>query len=60
MKTPDLLTLWIWSICYYKGMNLWMIPKPPCLAISMAISYSVTVSMGDETMGVFKGIFLEK
>lgn len=41
-------------------MNLWMIPKPPCLAISMAISYSVTVSMGDETMGVFKGIFLEK
>lgn len=36
-----------------------MIPSPPCLAISMAIADSVTVSIGDDTRGTFKGIFLE-
>lgn len=40
------------------GKNLWIIPKPPYIAKCLAILYSVTVSIGDETIGIFKGIFL--
>lgn len=34
-----------------------MTPSPPRSAIWMAIECSVTVSMGEETRGVFKVIF---
>jgi len=37
-----------------------MIPNPPFLAISIAMPASVTVSIGEETMGTFKGMRLEK
>ena len=40
-------------------MNLCMTPMPPFLAIPMAILYSVTVSIGEDTKGTNKGIFLE-
>ncbi|KAH3683422.1 hypothetical protein WICPIJ_005641 [Wickerhamomyces pijperi] len=36
----------------------WMIPIPPNKAMWMAISASVTVSIGEETNGVFKVMFL--
>lgn len=32
----------------------WMTPTPPCRAMWMAISCSVTVSMGEETKGVLR------
>jgi hypothetical protein len=41
------------------GMKRCKTPSPPCLAISIAIAASVTVSMGDETMGMLSGMFLE-
>ena len=59
MNTPERLTFSISWHCYSIDMNLWRIPSPPCLAISMAIADSVTVSIGEETIGTFKGIFLE-
>jgi hypothetical protein len=37
-----------------------MMPKPPSLAIEMAMVDSVTVSMGEEIMGKLRGIFFEK
>ena len=37
---------------------LWMTPAPPSLAISSAIRHSVTVSIGDETKGSSRVIFL--
>ena len=40
-------------------MNLCITPIPPFLAIPIAILYSVTVSIGDDTNGTNKGMFLE-
>ena len=44
-----------------SGVQLWwIIPMPPPRAMEMAISCSVTVSMGLETNGAFSVIFLVK
>lgn len=60
MNTPALFTFFICSTCYSIGINRCKIPRPPCLAISIAILYSVTVSIGDETIGMLRGMFFEK
>ena len=49
-------TMFAWSSMV---INRWIIPRPPFLAIPTAISYSVTVSIGDETIGILRGTFLE-
>ena len=54
-----LLTFSTSSTCCSTVLNLWMIPKPPHLAISIAIPDSVTVSIGDEMNGILSGTFLE-
>ena len=36
-----------------------MQPNPPLIAISFAIFHSVTVSIGELTIGIFNGTFLE-
>lgn len=59
IKTPALFTFYIWLTCYYIGMNLCKMPSPPCLAIYMAIRYSVTVSIGEETIGTLRGMLWE-
>uniref|UniRef100_A0A6B0U9R3 Putative secreted protein n=1 Tax=Ixodes ricinus TaxID=34613 RepID=A0A6B0U9R3_IXORI len=52
------LTLWT-SLAWCSGVQLWwMIPMPPQRAIAIAISDSVTVSIGDETSGAWRVMFL--
>lgn len=47
------------SLAWNSGVQLWwMKPIPPVSAIAMAIPASVTVSIGEETNGVFSVIFL--
>jgi hypothetical protein len=60
MKTPERLTFSISKHCSSIGINLCKIPNPPCLAISIAIEDYVTVSIGDETIGMLRGMCLEK
>ena len=44
------------SACRSTDMFLWMIPSPPSRAKAMAISASVTVSMGELSSGMFKAM----
>ena len=60
IKAPDFLTLMTSLACSLTEKNLWMIPSPPYLAIPMAMSASVTVSIGEDTIGIFNGVFFEK
>jgi hypothetical protein len=60
MKTPDLLTFSIYRHWSSIDIKRWIIPRPPCLAISIAMADYVTVSMGEEMKGTFRGMFLEK
>jgi hypothetical protein len=41
------------------GMKRWIMPKPPLRAIYIAIRDYVTVSIGEDTMGIFNGTFWE-
>ncbi len=54
-----LLTLFTWAAYSSADKNLWIIPRPPLTAMPIAISYSVTVSIGELTMGTFRGMFFE-
>ena len=54
----DLLTFLTSLACLSIDMFLWITPIPPCCAIDMASSCSVTVSIAAEIMGVFMTIFL--
>ena len=47
------LTLSTSSVCRSIDMFLWMTPMPPSWARAMAISLSVTVSMGELSSGMF-------
>jgi hypothetical protein len=60
IKAPDFFTLITSLTCYWSEKNLWIIPNPPYFAIPIAISASVTVSIGDDTIGMFNGVFFEK
>lgn len=60
MNAPDFLTFPIYFTCSGIEKNLWIIPSPPSLAIPIAISASVTVSMGEETIGMLRGVLLAK
>lgn len=53
-----LFTLLTMSACSYIDMYRCTIPRPPFRAIPTAIAYSVTVSIGLLTSGIFIGIFL--
>mmetsp|Transcript_40794 Transcript_40794/g.88369 ORF Transcript_40794/g.88369 Transcript_40794/m.88369 type:complete len:241 (+) Transcript_40794:764-1486(+) len=53
-------TLCTSAACASTERFVWITPIPPSKAIAMAILDSVTVSMGLDTMGVFKWIFLLK
>ncbi len=48
------LTLSTSRACRCSGMFRWMMPMPPSCASAMASSLSVTVSIGEETMGMFR------
>mmetsp|Transcript_14011 Transcript_14011/g.26180 ORF Transcript_14011/g.26180 Transcript_14011/m.26180 type:complete len:241 (-) Transcript_14011:197-919(-) len=48
------------AACASTGKFVWITPMPPSSAIAMAMLDSVTVSMGLETMGVFRAIFFVK
>ncbi len=60
--------IWAWALftfSTYKAyssilIKRWIIPRPPFLAISLAILNSVTVSIGEDTIGTFKGTLREK
>ena len=51
------LTRLIWAACSSAVLFEWMMPIPPISAIAIAISHSVTVSIGEETSGVFLVVF---
>ena len=48
------LTLSTSSVCRSIDMFLWMTPRPPSWARAMAISLSVTVSIGELSNGMFE------
>lgn len=48
------LTLRTMSACASGEQLWWITPRPPCRAIWMAISCSVTVSIGEDTNGVLR------
>lgn len=54
-----LFTFPTYLACSSIVMNRWIIPRPPFLAISLAILNSVTVSIGELTIGMLSGIFRE-
>ena len=47
-----LLTRFAIATCSSTEQFLWMTPRPPCLARAIAMSLSVTVSIGEETKGM--------
>ncbi len=52
MPLSDFLTFLTSSACRSMLMFLWINPIPPCRAMVMAVSASVTVSMAAETTGI--------
>ena len=56
MPFSDRLTLSTSRVCSSIDMFLWMMPMPPSWARAMASSASVTVSMGEETIGMLSAI----
>mmetsp|Transcript_66963 Transcript_66963/g.146025 ORF Transcript_66963/g.146025 Transcript_66963/m.146025 type:complete len:241 (-) Transcript_66963:144-866(-) len=48
------------SACTSAERLVWMTPMPPSRAIAMAMFDSVTVSIGLDTIGVFRAMFREK
>ena len=53
----NFLTVRTCIACSSAAMFLWMIPMPPACAIPIASRDSVTVSMAEETKGMFRSIF---
>ncbi len=52
----DRLTLSTSRVCSSIDMFLWMTPSPPSCASAMASSASVTVSIGEDRIGMFRPI----
>ena len=52
----NFLTLRTCSACASAAMFLWMMPMPPACAMPIASRASVTVSMAEETKGMFRSI----
>ena len=57
MPFSDRLTLSTSRVCSSIDMFLWMTPRPPSCASAMASSASVTVSIGDDRIGMFSAIW---
>ncbi len=53
----DRLTLSTSRVCSSIDMFLWITPRPPSCASAIANSASVTVSIGDDRIGMFSGIW---
>jgi hypothetical protein len=60
MPASERLTLSTSSACCSIDMLRWMIPIPPSRASAIAIRASVTVSIGDETIGMLIVIARER
>jgi len=58
MIMPDSLRFTRSTSAAWRSMDmfLWITPMPPCRAMAIAISASVTVSMAAETIGMLRGM----
>ena len=54
MPDSNFFTMRTWAACSCGSKLRWITPMPPACAMAMAIWYSVTVSIAEATIGMFR------